>query len=86
MVTTGHLDGQVPGAALGGLAVPARRTAAGPEEQPPSPRTASEQVISPGYLLTQLFELGKAPLFPSHGGTPKWCQRNRERAGACLFL
>lgn len=76
MVIAGHLTGHLPGAPLGGLTVPARRTAAGLEEHSLSPRTASEQVIPLGYLLTWLFELCKALPFPSHGGTAKWRWRN----------
>lgn len=45
-----------------------------------SPRTAREQVISPGSLLTPLFEFCKASPFPSNGGTPEegWRKRGLE--------
>lgn len=72
MVITGQLTGHVSGAALGRLILPACRTAVGLEEHSLSPRTVSEQVIPPGYLLTCFFELCKALPFPSRGGTPKW--------------
>lgn len=59
-------------AAPEGFITPVCRTAAGLEEHSHSPRTVSEQVIPPGYLLTWLFELCKAFPFPIHGGAPNW--------------